>query len=270
MNGGFALMRHSARRVRILILSMAGLLAAFQVLFTLAANSLQELNAFDRITALFPDFVRQLLGSSLITVMSFRGIACLGYFHVAVVATLVGLAIAIATEPATEIESRFLDLVLSHPLRRHWVITRSIALLGASILFVVSAMMIATRAGLYWLVSTDVARTTFQVVPLLSLNLGVLLMCWGAVALGMAAASKRRSVASACAGLLAMAAYLADVISQVWEPLKRVARFSPFHYYRPLNLVTGNAGVSGDILTLAGVAAAGFAVAYLLFQRRDL
>jgi ABC-type transport system involved in multi-copper enzyme maturation permease subunit len=270
MKACVALLHHSARRVRSLVLATAGLLALFQILFTLAAESLQEFNAYDRLAALVPDVFRQLLGPSVITIMSFKGIACLGYFHVAIVAVLVGLAIAIATEPAIEAESRFLDLILAHPVARHWVITRSIALLTGSIAVVVAAMMLGNRVGLYWLAPGDVGQEAFSIVPELSLNLAVLLLCWGAIALAAASIARRRSVAGAVTGLLAMVCYLADVISQVWKPLKPMARFSPFHYYNSLNLIMGSGDATRDIVILACVAACCFLLAYLLFSRRDL
>lgn len=270
MKAGLALFLHSARRARTLVLALAALVAGFQILLAFAARSLEELNTFGRLAALVPDFLRQLLGPSLLTLLSFRGIACLGYFHVAIVATLVGLTIALATEPVGETESRFLDLVLSHPLARHWVITRTIALLAACIVFLLGAMMLGTRVGLYWLVSGDLARATFRVVPELTLNLGALLLCWGGIALAVASTARRRSVAGAVTALLAMACYMTDLIAQVWQPLRPVAKYSPFHYYNSLDLITGSSNVTRHALILVCIAAAGFALAFLNFRRRDL
>ena len=270
MKGGWALLLHSIRRTRTGILAMAGLLALFQILFALAAESFQEFDTFERLTNLIPEVVRQLLGPSIVTILSFTGIVCLGYFHVAIVAVLVAMALAIATEPAAEVENRFLDLVLAHPLARHWVITRSIVLLAGAIGFTVAAMLSGTWTGLHWLVSTETARESFHIVPTLSLNLAALLLCWGAIGLALAAIARRRSVAVAIAGLAAMVAYVTDVISQVWRPLRPVARFSPFHYYNSLNLIVGTADANRDLLVLACTAAAGFLLAYLLFSRRNL
>jgi len=270
MKGGWALLQHSIRRTRTVILAMGGLLAAFQILFALAAESFQDFDTFDRLTNLIPDVVRQLLGPSIVTILSFRGIVCLGYFHVAIVAVLVGMVLAIATEPAAEIENRFLDLVLAHPLARHWVITRSILLMAGAIGFAMAAMLLGTWAGLRWLVSAETARETFRIIPTLSLNLAVLLLCWGAIGLALAAMARRRSVAGVISGLTAMASYVIDVISQVWRPLRPVAKFSPFHYYNSLNLIVGTADAQRDMLVLACTAAAGFLVAYLLFSRRNL
>ncbi len=270
MRACLALLTHSVRRVRTLVLAAAALLAGFQILLAFAAKSLQELNTFSGLTALIPDFLRQMFGSSLLTLMSFRGIACLGFFHVAIIAFLVGFVIALATEPAREIETRFLDLVLSHPLARYWVITRTIFLLVLCVALALGAMVLGSMVGLYSLVRVDQVRSTVEVIPRLALNLGFLLLCWGAVALVLASCAHRRSVAASTTALIAMTCYMTDLISQVWKPLKPFARYSPFHYYNSLNLITGISGPTHDIFILACVVATGFALAYLFFQFRDL
>ncbi len=270
MIAGLALLVHSARRARFLVLTAAILLAGFQILLSFAAKSLQELNTFAGLTALIPDFLRQIFGPSLLTLMSFRGIACLGFFHVAIVTFLVGLIIALATEPAHEAETRFLDLVLSHPIARGWVITRSILLMASCILLLLGAMMLGTWAGLHWLVDADMARQTFAVVPRLGTNLGLLLLCWGGIALWLASIAYRRSVAASVTAMLALTCYMIDVISQIWRPLKPLARFSPFHYYSSLNLITGSPGYTHDLLVLSCIGVTGFLLSYLCFHYRDI
>lgn len=270
MKAGFALLVHSVRRMRLMILTAAALLFGFQLLLVLAARSLQEMNTFSGLTALVPDFLKQVMGTSLLTLMSFRGIACLGYLHVAIVAFLVGLMIAIATEPAGEAEIRFLDLVLSHPLPRHWIITRTIAFLALCITALLGAMVLGTKLGLYWLVAPETAGPAFAVVPRVAWNLGWLLMCWGGIALVLATMVRRRSIAAAAAALLGLSCYMTDVIAQVWKPLLPAARYSPFHYNNSLNLITGSAGGGHDVLVLAAIAAACVILAYLLFRARDL
>ena len=66
--------------------------------------------------------------------MSFSGIVCLGYFDLAIVTALLALTIALATVPASEMESGFAESILARPVRRNWVITRTIALLFAALL----------------------------------------------------------------------------------------------------------------------------------------
>ncbi len=270
MNAGIALFLHSYRRARVLVGAIVVMLAAIQVLFAVAAKSLQEQNSFSQLFALVPEYLRQVLGPSLLTLLSYRGIVCLGYFHVAVQAVLIGVVISLATEPAGETEKRFLDLVLSHPLSRHWVITRSVALVAAFAVLALSVMVLATRIALYATASEEMARTVFSVVPRLALNLGALLLCWGGIAAMLATIASRRSIAGAGAAILAAACFIMELISQVWRPLKPLTRYSPFHYFNSLDLIAGSPVVARDALILAGIGATGFAIAYIFFSRRDL
>src|SRR5262249_38254423 len=120
---------------------MGTLLGAFQVVLILVARSVQTSNAFEQMDALIPPFARELLGPAVTSLMSFRGMVCLGYFHLVVMVSLVALSIAVATMPTSEIESGFMDLILSRPLARYWIITRTIALLAISIAALLGIML---------------------------------------------------------------------------------------------------------------------------------
>ena len=63
---------------------------------------------------------------------------------------------------------------------------------------------------------------------------------------------------------------LADYLARVWSPIKAVARFSPFHYYNPLDLVMGQPLPAGDLWILFAAGAAGLLLAAVVFSRRDL
>src|SRR6266481_2167562 len=110
----------------------------------LAAHSLRRTRAIVIGMALVLDFLRQMAGPSMLTFMSFVGVVAFGYFHPIVIAAHLGLAIAIATEPAAEIETRFADLTLARPLARHQVITRTIVVLVVAEAAVLLTMMTAT------------------------------------------------------------------------------------------------------------------------------
>ena len=83
-------------------------------------------------------------------------------------------------------------------------------------------------------------------------------------------ASQRRSVAAGSAGLLALTTFLLDYVGRLWRPAESIAWLSPFRYYDPLSLVMGSPLPPKDLVVLLGIAAAGFAAAYVLFARRDL
>ena len=270
MKQALALWVHSLKRVRILVLIMSLLLAGFQVLLTLVAGSVHRSNAFGEMSKFIPDFMRQLMGPSFIALMSFSGIVCVGYFHIAVMGSLVGLTIALATEPASEIETGFMDLLLARPLARHWLISRSVALIVVCTVFTLLMMMIGTWLGLYCLAPTEAEWPSPRLIRSLVLNLGVLMLCWGGVALAISSVSRRRSVAGSTAGLLALSLYLLDYVARVWEPAESVRWLSPFMYYNPLETILGVETPARNLWVLAGVAFAGFVLAYFFFSRRDL
>jgi len=265
-----ALWVHSLKRVRILILIMGLLLAGFQVLLTLVAGSVYRSNAFGEMSKFIPDFMRQLMGPSFIALMSFSGIVCVGYFHIAVMGSLVGLTIALATEPASEIETGFIDLVLARPIARHWLISRSVALIFVCTVFTILMMMLGTWIGLYGLAPNGAEWPSPQLIQSLALNLGVLMLCWGGIALAISSVSRRRSVAGSTAGLLALSLYLLDYVARVWKPAETVRWLSPFMYYSPLDTVLGAMIPSHHLWVLSGIACAGFAFAYVSLSRRDL
>jgi len=80
MTGEAPLARHSLRRGRSLV-AVAVVVFAFQLLLVLVATSFHRTQAFDRLAALVPDFLRPFLGSSALSTLSFTGIVCAGYFH---------------------------------------------------------------------------------------------------------------------------------------------------------------------------------------------
>jgi hypothetical protein len=270
MNFGFSLLAHSCRRVRTIVLSAATLLAGFQLLFCFAARAAQELNAYGPLSNLVPVFLRQLMGPSLFALMSFSGIVCVGYFHFIVVCALIGITIAVTTEVAAEIEIRFVDLILSRPLARHWLITRSIVLLAVCSLVLLGAMVLGSTLGLYFLAPPEIVRSTLKLIRSLALNLEALILCWGGLTLAIASISRRRMVAGAIAGLLALSTYLFDYLAQIWTPGSKIAWLFPFHYYNALTLIASGGIPLGDIGILMSYGIAGMAIAYILFSRRDV
>ena len=269
MTGAWLLLALSLKRARTLLLATGSLLAAFQVLLVLIARSIHRAGEFEKLASLLPPFMRALLGPSVASVMSFSGVVCLGYFDLAIVIALLALTIALATVPASEVESGFAELILARPLRRHWLITRTIALLLLSILMMLALMIAGTWVGLATLAPESIPWPSPRMLALLALNLGLLMLCWGGVAMAFGAAC-RRTVASAVTGLLALATLLLDLTGRLWPPANRFAWLSPFRYFIPFDIVMGSELPVENILVLWAVAMTGFTAAYVLFSQRDL
>jgi ABC-2 type transport system permease protein len=234
------------------------------------ARAMQKAGTFAQLGAMIPPFVRAIFGPSLASFMSFSGIACIGFIELAIIGALVGISISVATIPASEVETGFIDLILSRPLARHWVVTRTIAALLVCGAVLILIMMAGTWIGLETLAPPDVAWPSAALVASLGSNLGLLMLSWGGVAMALGAVSRRRRVAGGIAGLLALATYLLDYTGRIWKPAESVAWLSPFRYYSPFDLVMGSALPAKNLIVLSSIAVAGFAAAYALFARRDI
>lgn len=260
----------SLRRVRGLLLAMTIVTSGFQVLLAALADWMRSQSAFSQIEGLVPAGVRQLMGTSLATMLSVSGIVALGYFHTAIEAALVALVIVIGSEPAGEIESGFVDLALSRPLARTIPILRTVLLLVVVPAAIVGAMGIGTAAGARWVMPPTLPKPTTRLVWSLMGNLWALLVAWGGVALAVASLSRRRGRAASIAGLAGIVLLLVDYLARAWKPLGQIAWISPFHFYSPLNLVMGNRFPASDVLTLLGIGGAGCVLAFAFYSRRDL
>lgn len=270
MKGPLTLLMYSLRRVRMLVAAMAVLLGGFQVLLIVVAGSIQGSASFEQLGGLMPPFVRQLMGPSFLSVMSFGGIVCLGYFHLAVMGALVGLAIGLGTMPASEIEIGFMDLILARPLGRSWIITRSIVVMLICGAVVLAMMILGTWFGLNQFAPAGAEWPAPRLILMLATNLAALILCWNAIAMAIGAAARRRSVAGGFVGLAALAMFLLDYVARAWAPAERVAWLSPFRYYSPFELVMGDPLPLKNLIVLAGIALVGYALAYVLFSRRDI
>jgi hypothetical protein len=265
-----SLLAHSARRNRALLGAAMALLVAFQALAGLMAASFQESDYFEDLAALVPDFLRQTFGASFFALISFHGIVLLGFFHFAVIAFLVGLAVTVATEPASEVEHRFNDLLLARPLPRSIPIARSALLLVLTALATSGAMCAGTWIGLVLFAPEGVSWPGARLILTLGGVTAALMICFGGLALAFASGARRRGGAGAVAGLLAFASFLLNLVAGVWEPARPLERLSPFHYFQPMNLVGGQPLDWTQPAVLLGIGAAGVAVALLVYGKRDL
>jgi ABC-2 type transport system permease protein len=269
MRGLLLLFRLTLKRVRLLLCATGLLLAGVQVLRVHIAATVHTAGQFELLIALMPPAVRAILGPSLASIMTFNGMVCGVYFDTGYIIALLALAIALATLPASEIETGFADLILARPLPRHWLITRAIALVLFSILLMLLMMMAGTWAGLALFAPPHAPWPSARQTGSLALSLGMLVMSWSGIAMALGAAY-RRSVASATTGLLAFGALLLDWAHRLWPALDRIAWLSPFYYFNPYGLVAGGPVGLKDLLVLCAMTMTGFTVAYIIISRRDI
>ena len=261
---------HSLRLMRAMVAGMAIVLGGFQFLLTRVAAYLLRSGGFSLMPSLVPDFLQQMAGPSMFAIMSFQGVIAFGYFHPIVIAAHLGLAIAIGTEPAAEVETRFADLTLARPLARHEPITRTVVVLVTIEAVVAAVMVAATTTGLICCTPADAPRPPLSTIAALAISLVAVALCWGGIAAAFAAGARRRATASGAAAVAALAAYLVDYLGRIWDPARRLSALSPFHYFEPAALVSGAPLNVPHLLALLAISASAFGVAYTVFLRRDV
>jgi ABC-2 type transport system permease protein len=166
---------------------------------------------------------------------------------------------------AGEEERGTLDLLLTTPVRRRTVVLDTFAAMA------IGTLLIAATA---WLVTAVVGPLFDLDVPLANLtaaflNLYLLALAFGSVALAVGAATGSRGLAIGVSSGAALATFLLNTFAQSVSSLEPYRYLSPFYYYTghdPLR----NGFTPMDPLVLAGISAVAVAVALATFERRDL
>lgn len=265
-----ALVGRSAARVRYPALGSLVLTFGLQLVLVGQAVSIQESQSFASVANLIPSFIGRGLGSDALLLASFKGTVMLGYFHPLLCVLIPAVAMYAATEPAHEIESGIVDLVLARSMPRALVLTRSIVVALLYAAAAVSVMALGTYTGALLF---DAARFDLPAPGLIArlvLHVFAVSACFSGYGLLAGVMSKRWSAAFTTAVLTAVLAYLVDFIAIGWPVWRFAAYLSPYRYYHALAIASGSARESIDLGVLFGAGAAFTAAAYWQFQRRDL
>jgi ABC-type transport system involved in multi-copper enzyme maturation permease subunit len=265
-----ALAGRSITRVRGILLGVAGLLSAFQVALVLQAASYDQQQMYETLAKMTPGFIQRWLGENIVSLASFGGIVAFGYFHPVVVLLTAALAAFVASEPAAEVEEGHVDLLLSRPVARHWLVTRSAALSLFSALLIVGVMMTSTWTAVA-LFSPPSARGPSPILILtLAAHLAAVAWWFGALSLALAGMARRRVAAFAPAAIVAAGLYFVNLLAASWKPARMAAVLSPFHYYEGTQIVAGMSNPARDLSLLLSTAIVLVGVSYWRFRTRDL
>jgi ABC-type transport system involved in multi-copper enzyme maturation permease subunit len=263
------LLRRSAAQSRYVLLGGAIVLALFQFLLIAQAAEIERSQAFGRMAEFVPAFLQRGLGQQALLLATFRGTVAFGYFHPVIVCLLGLIAIYVATEPAHEVESGRVDLVLARAVPRHRLITRSLVLAVSAVGLIVSVMLCGTFLGLRWL-APDASAVPPRLILRLALNLAAVAWCCGAIGLFLATVSRRWTTAFTSGALIVIVGYLVDFLALGWPPARTLAWFFPFQYFPALLIIGGTASAWRDLAVLYAATVAFVALAYWQFNRRDL
>jgi Putative exporter of polyketide antibiotics len=166
---------------------------------------------------------------------------------------------------AGEEEARTLDLLLSTPVRRHEVVrAKSIAIVAASAALAAVSFIAIELFGPPFDLSVGVLGLAAT-----CLMLALLGIAFGSISLAVGAMTGRRVVANAVAGGIAVVAFIVNALGPSVGWLRPLRPASPIRWYMEPDPMLTHVSVA-SVLVLVGIAAAGFAVAWIGFERRDL
>jgi hypothetical protein len=262
------LVSRSCARIAAVFAAVGGVLMGFQLVLIAVAASLATSHGFEQLGRIaLPRFILHNFGLGQLT---FAGATTFGYYDPLVIMMLVQFAVYVGSEPAGDVETSLVDLVMARPIPREHLVTRSIVVVTGVTLALTLAMAAGTWAGLFWLAPPDTAWPESRTVGILMAHLITLAWAFGCVTLTVAAWARRRGVAQATVAVAAMALYFIDMIGESWERAAPVARLLPFHYYHGAAVLNGQSNVALDLSVFAAIGAAAIAIAYWQFRRRDL
>ncbi|HEY3052776.1 MAG TPA: hypothetical protein VGK04_05235 [Thermoanaerobaculia bacterium] len=267
MSDLITLVRHSLHRRRGLLAAMCLILFLFQIVMIVAARAVQNSGGFSMLGGLMPSFLEEWTNMAA---LSFRGMVLFGYTHPVVLLFFIAIAIVIGSEPAAEIDSKFIDLLMARPIARSVVINRSILVLLTATLAGIASMIAGTMGGLALLAPASTPGPELRVILSLAVNLALIVLAWGAVTLAIASFANRGGGASAIGGLLAFVMIVIDYVGRFWETARPISRISPFHYFNPFQIIGGQPLRVMDMLVLIAVFLAGWVIAIVSYARRDL
>jgi ABC-2 type transport system permease protein len=265
-----ALVLRSFARGRWLLAGVAVLVVAFEVAIVLQAASAEESQAFQLMGRLTPAFIQRWMGESFVALGSYAGIIGFGYFHPTIVLIVALVGAFLASELAADVEAGHVDLLLSRPVARHRLVTRSTLLLvlGPAVLAV--AMLSATATSVALFTPRGATKPSPVIIGLMATNMLAVACCVGSLSLALASFVRRRAAAFGSVAILAAALYLVNVLAASWEPARIPDLISPFHYFQGARILAGAFSPARDVLILVGASSVLVAVAYWRFKARDL
>lgn len=254
------------RQLRHHAVLMAAICAAIMVFEVMVIRFIAALDAGGGIRAILeavlPPEMQRLVVEQF-GVASWEGGIAFGFQHPLVMVAMVGFVVAVASVPAAERESGLLDLILARPVPRerylgaHWLLVMIAALLFPL------ALLLGVAIG------TETAAAVLDYVPAAAALVPLLLLI-GAYTLLAATQARRRGPAIAVAVGLTLFFYWIDFMAAFWERLEPWRRISPFTYFDPVGIATGEATLPRDPLVLLAAALACVVGAFVNFRRQDV
>jgi ABC-2 type transport system permease protein len=259
------LVRKELRDQRRGLLGLGGGLAAMVLMYSSFWPSVRD-NAgqFESYLKNLPDALRNVIGElGLGTPAGYLQSELYSFLGPALI--LVFAIGAGARSVAGEEEHGTMDLLAAAPIARGRIVLEkfgamSVTAIGIGVILWIALITIGRAFGLD-VPPANVAAATLQLV--------LLGIAFGAIALLLGALRGGRTLAIAVTAALAVATFLLDAFAPAVEGLTWAAKLSPFYYYGE-NIPLRDGVDTGHALVLLGVAVVGLWLSILAFDRRDI
>ena len=167
---------------------------------------------------------------------------------------------------AGEIGRGTMDVLASRPVPRWALVATAAIAIGVGLAVIVSVAWTSSSIGLRLRPSLGITGADIWKLPLMA---WFLFIAWTGVTLAIGATRRDAGPVIAWASGLIATAVVLEFLTSVWQPIAWTRPLSLFAYYRPQDIVRTGLLI-GDPLKLGLVAIAGFSIAVVAFQRRDL
>jgi ABC-2 type transport system permease protein len=264
------LLRRSMSQARYGLGGCLLLLAIFQLILVAQAATIEQSQAFGPMANMLPGFLQRGLGNTALLLATFKGLVAFGYFHPIIAMMVSLLAVYMATEPAHDVESGLVDLVLARSVPRRRLVTRSLILAAAAPVVATVFMRAGTWVGLHTLADASSDWPSSEMLLQLQIHLVAVAWCFGAFALAVGAGAERWSTAFTLSTLAAIMLYLLDYLAIGWSPARWISWISPFDYFPAFSIMAGPVPVLKNLGVLVTASVAFSGIAYWRFNRRDL
>ncbi|HEX9730133.1 MAG TPA: ABC transporter permease subunit [Gemmatimonadales bacterium] len=255
--------RNLRHQIRLLAALLVGL-AAIEVIFVQVMASFDQSTGLGNLVELLPSTMRDLFGAQL-AFASFPSALAFGYQHPVVLVGALAFVVLVATIPAGERETGMLELLLARPVPRARYLAGVLWLVVLGAVVLPAALLAGGMVGLAMVAAPDVVPWTRYLSS--AMGMMALLLAFGGIALLFAAGARRRGPAVARTLGLVLTLYLVEVLGGLWSVFGAVQWASPFHYFKPIDMVMQGGNNPSHVLVLLSVFGATTGAAFWRFTR---
>jgi len=240
----------------------------FQLLFAVLGTSSDIQKSMQRDLADVPKFAQKMMGEGFVEALMTYGTLTIGYLHpFTMLLLIVYIFMAVTQMVVGEISSGTIGFTLSKPISRQRIFINLAIVVYSGLILLSLAAYAATVLGIVFLYPKNLSAAPFWS---LVLNLILIMFFVAGYIVVLAAVSESGKKMYTYGGITLFFMYLLSFAAPLWKPLETIVPISPFHYYKPLDILMGRRLNTTVGIMIFLVSAVLFGIAAYIFKRRDI